>query len=132
MSQPVLQEARPVPADHIRRWGAACLQALNMPAADAQLLADSLVQTSLWNGLQANSWRNIKMDSMLVVNHLNGTWKARNKNILPYYNDVVNFFRSNGKYKSITHVLRHLNERADELSNIGADGIDTEYFKDGE
>jgi len=48
MSQPVLQEARPVPADHIRRWGAACLQALNMPAADAQLLADSLVQTSLW------------------------------------------------------------------------------------
>jgi ureidoglycolate dehydrogenase (NAD+) len=48
MTQPVLQDAIRIPAADIRRWGAACLQALNLTPEDAQLLADSLVQTSLW------------------------------------------------------------------------------------
>ena len=37
-----------VPADTLREWAAQCLRAVQMPDDDARLLADSLVQTSLW------------------------------------------------------------------------------------
>ena len=37
-----------IQAEPLVRWAAACLRALDMPDADARLLADSLVQTSLW------------------------------------------------------------------------------------
>ncbi len=48
MSHPVAAGSVDVPADALRRWGAACLVALGMPHSDAQRLADGLVQTSLW------------------------------------------------------------------------------------
>jgi ureidoglycolate dehydrogenase (NAD+) len=48
MTQPVTAAAVPVPAELLTAWGAACLQALHMPPGDAQLVAGSLVQTSLW------------------------------------------------------------------------------------
>lgn len=38
----------PCPAEDLCTWARACLQAADMPEADARLLADSLVQTSLW------------------------------------------------------------------------------------
>ena len=37
-----------VPAEKLRRWAAQQLEAHGLPPADAQLVADSLVQTSLW------------------------------------------------------------------------------------
>ena len=37
-----------VAAQSLSGWAQACLQAVDMPEADARLLADSLVQTSLW------------------------------------------------------------------------------------
>ncbi|WP_157268393.1 Ldh family oxidoreductase [Azohydromonas aeria] len=36
------------PADALRAWGRACLQAMDVPEADARCVADALVQTSLW------------------------------------------------------------------------------------
>lgn len=48
MTQPVAAGARAVPAESLAAWAVRCLEALDMPAADAVLLAHSLVQTSLW------------------------------------------------------------------------------------
>lgn len=48
MTQPVAAGSTAVPASALIRWGGDCLFALGMPQADALLLADSLVQTSLW------------------------------------------------------------------------------------
>ncbi|MCD0503896.1 Ldh family oxidoreductase [Bordetella petrii] len=42
------QALRQCPAPALREWGRACLMAMDVPAADAACLADSLVQTSLW------------------------------------------------------------------------------------
>ncbi|WP_043460618.1 Ldh family oxidoreductase [Azohydromonas australica] len=36
------------PAETLRTWGRACLQAMDVPEADARCVADALVQTSLW------------------------------------------------------------------------------------
>lgn len=46
--QPTRDDARPVPAEPLRTWAARCFAAAGMPEPDAALLADSLVQTSLW------------------------------------------------------------------------------------
>jgi ureidoglycolate dehydrogenase (NAD+) len=46
--QPVRSDATPVPAAMLRAWATQCFAAAGMPDADAALLADSLVQTSLW------------------------------------------------------------------------------------
>jgi ureidoglycolate dehydrogenase (NAD+) len=48
MTTPIAAGSVSVPADTLREWGRGCLQAVDMPADDATLLAHSLVQTSLW------------------------------------------------------------------------------------
>ena len=48
MTQPVMAGSQRVPAEHLTEWAARALQAVDMPADDATLLAGSLVQTSLW------------------------------------------------------------------------------------
>lgn len=48
MTQPVHPDSRPCPADALIAWGAACLRAAGVGDADAQRVAESLVQTSLW------------------------------------------------------------------------------------
>jgi ureidoglycolate dehydrogenase (NAD+) len=47
-TQPTHDDARPVPADTLRLWATRCFAAAGMTHDDASLLADSLVQTSLW------------------------------------------------------------------------------------
>ena len=47
-TQPTHANATPVPADALRTWATRCLAAAGMTHDDASLLADSLVQTSLW------------------------------------------------------------------------------------
>lgn len=48
MSQPILPGSAFVPHQAVADWAARCLETLDMSAADARVLADSLVQTSLW------------------------------------------------------------------------------------
>ena len=48
MSKPLAAGHVPVSADTLRDWATQCLRAVGMSDDDARLLADSLVQTSLW------------------------------------------------------------------------------------
>jgi ureidoglycolate dehydrogenase (NAD+) len=48
MSQPVIAGSVSVPHESAAAWARRCLEAIGMMPADARLLADSLVQTSLW------------------------------------------------------------------------------------
>lgn len=48
MSQPILPGGAFVPHHSVADWAARCLETLDMSAADARVLADSLVQTGLW------------------------------------------------------------------------------------
>ena len=48
MSQPIIPGSAFVPHQSVADWAACCLETLDMSATDARLLADSLVQTSLW------------------------------------------------------------------------------------
>lgn len=58
---------------------------------------------------------NIRADSMLAVNHLTGVWKCRDEKLVPLFNKVKKF----GDPKSIQHVYRTHNKRADQLANQG-------------
>ena len=59
----------------------------------------------------------IFMDSQLVVNQMNKKWKVRHPNVVPIYKDICNIINENKIKYTITHVRRHLNTVADELSN---------------
>jgi ureidoglycolate dehydrogenase (NAD+) len=48
MSQPLIEGSVFVPHESVAAWARGCLEAIGMTPADAGLLADSLVQTSLW------------------------------------------------------------------------------------
>lgn len=48
MAQPIASGSQWHSSEAITTWSVSCLQALGLTAADAQLLAQSLVQTSLW------------------------------------------------------------------------------------
>jgi ureidoglycolate dehydrogenase (NAD+) len=48
MIQPVHPDSRPTPAVALATWGMACLRAAGVSDEDAQCVAESLVQTSLW------------------------------------------------------------------------------------
>lgn len=60
---------------------------------------------------------NLRADSMLAVNHLKGVWKCRHPNLLPLFSRVKKL----GNFKSVEHVYRHNNKRADCLANMAID-----------
>lgn len=62
---------------------------------------------------------NLRADSMLAMNHINGIWKCRHPNLLPLFNRVNKL----GKFKSVQHVYRHHNKRADSLANMAIDEV---------
>jgi ribonuclease HI len=64
---------------------------------------------------------NVRADSMLAVNHLTGIWRARHPNIVPLFQKVNNM--GIAKCKSIQHVYRRYNTRADELANQAVDNM---------
>ena len=72
-TQPTRDDATPVPADTLRAWATRCFAVAGMTDDDAALLADSLVQTSLW-GIDSHG-------VALLPHYLdrlgNGTIKAR-------------------------------------------------------
>jgi ribonuclease HI len=56
----------------------------------------------------------LRADSEMMIKQLLGQYKTRKENLLSLYAKVKNV-----KFKSIAHVYREKNKRADELANIG-------------
>ena len=58
----------------------------------------------------------VKGDSQLVINQMTGKYKCNSENIIELYKKAKELEK---KFENIyfVHVLRHLNKRADELSN---------------
>ena len=60
---------------------------------------------------------NIYSDSMLVVNHINGSYKVRNSRLKPIYDRAIDLLKLFGDGYTVNHIPRAKNARADELSN---------------
>jgi ribonuclease HI len=59
----------------------------------------------------------VEGDSLLVISQMKGTYKCKSPNLIELYDKAKELER---KFESVTfaHILRNLNKRADELSNI--------------
>jgi ribonuclease HI len=60
----------------------------------------------------------VKGDSNLVVQQMNGKFRVNADHIKPLYATAKNIIRNFDSIQFV-HVYRHLNQRADELSNMG-------------
>lgn len=60
----------------------------------------------------------VKGDSLLIINHMNGTYKCSSPNLIELYSRAKEL---ESKFDTICyqHVLRNFNKRADALSNMG-------------
>ena len=60
----------------------------------------------------------VKGDSLLVINHMNGTYKCSSANLIDLYSRAKEL---ESKFDNIyyQHILRNFNKRADALSNEG-------------
>jgi ribonuclease HI len=58
----------------------------------------------------------IESDSMLVVCQITGKWKASHPNIKPLWKEAMELLSRLQEYK-VSHILRHLNQKADKLSD---------------
>jgi ribonuclease HI len=61
----------------------------------------------------------VSTDSELMARQLSGVYRVKSPNLQPLYAQAVSLIH-NFSSVSITHVMRELNKRADELANIGA------------
>lgn len=61
---------------------------------------------------------NISTDSQLMVFQLTGIYKVKSPNLKPFYQEAINLLQRFRKV-SISHVVRDLNKRADQLANEG-------------
>jgi ribonuclease HI len=57
---------------------------------------------------------NLRADSEIMIKQLTGTYRARNERLKAMYEKAKKF-----KFKTVEHVLREFNKRADELANQG-------------
>jgi ribonuclease HI len=57
-------------------------------------------------------------DSQLVINHMTGKYKCKSPNLISLYETAKNL-EKNFDTIEYKHILRNLNKRADELSNLG-------------
>lgn len=62
----------------------------------------------------------VYLDSQLVVNQMNGSYKVRNQDLLPIYNSIKSLL-TNFESISFTHVPRELNKLADSMVNEALD-----------
>ena len=60
----------------------------------------------------------VKGDSNLVVQQMNGKFRVNADHIKPLHATAKNIIRNFDSIQFV-HVYRHLNQRADELSNMG-------------
>jgi ribonuclease HI len=58
----------------------------------------------------------IEGDSMLAVCQITGKWKASHPNIVPLYKEVLSLLK-NFEHYSVSHIIRSLNKKADQLSD---------------
>lgn len=63
-------------------------------------------------------------DSLLVINQVNGIYKVKSDFILPLHKEVL-ALKSKFDFIEFNHVYRDNNKRADELSNLAFENIDT-------
>ena len=61
-------------------------------------------------------------DSLLVINHMKRIYKCKSPNLIENYDKAKNLARQLDAVEYL-HVLRHLNKRADELSNIAVENF---------
>jgi ribonuclease HI len=62
----------------------------------------------------------VQGDSMLVINHMNGTYKCKSDNLIELYKKAKELQTYFDKIR-YTHILRHKNKRADQLANEAVD-----------
>ena len=62
----------------------------------------------------------VRMDSLLVVEQMNGRWKVKHPNMKPLFLRAGELWRTFPK-RSITHIPREQNALADMLSNRAID-----------
>jgi len=68
---------------------------------------------------------NVEGDSEVVINQMKGIYKCKSPNLIELYNkakELVKYFDN----INFIHVLRNMNKRADELSNISVDNYKNE------
>ena len=63
----------------------------------------------------------IRLDSLLVVNQMNGVWKVKNRDLWPVYEEIKALVAKFQKIK-FSHVLREYNKLADAKVNQILDG----------
>jgi ribonuclease HI len=66
----------------------------------------------------------VEGDSLLVINHMNGTYKCKSPNLIELYNKSIHLSKLFNKIY-FNHIYRNENKRADELSNIA---VSEEYL----
>lgn len=66
-------------------------------------------------------------DSLLVINQVNGLYKVKSDFILPLHKEVL-ALKSKFDFIEFNHVYRDNNKRADQLSNMAFENIDTNSF----
>ena len=69
-----------------------------------------------------NNLKNVQiyLDSLLVVQQVNGKYKVKSKNLKDLYNQCIDLIEKINNLE-IHHVPREQNKRADELANIALD-----------
>jgi len=60
----------------------------------------------------------VRGDSQLIIRQLKGEYKVKSESLKPMYLEAIELIQQIGSVQ-LEHVYRHLNKRADELSNQG-------------
>jgi len=63
------------------------------------------------------------LDSLLVVNQMNGSWKVKQPHLKPYHAEVT-ALKNNFHSISFTHIYREFNKNADRLANEAMDAAE--------
>lgn len=95
----------------------------NVAEYRAVVKALELVSTYLKKGNKVSKI-NFLLDSLLVVSHLNGVWKIKDKTLLGYCIKIKEQEKKIGVPISFSHIPREQNKEADFLVNAALDNKD--------
>lgn len=90
-----------------------CFGTMTNNVAEYQALLYALYDARQQGALEIE----IFSDSLLMVNQVNGKWKAQNDVLNAYRQDALHFLVHNFKSWAITHIPREENTEADRLAN---------------
>ncbi len=71
-------------------------------------------------GSNTNTEIDCRMDSALIVNQLNGSYKVKDSKLIPLFMEIIKF-RSRFKSIFFTHIPREQNKEADQMVNLALD-----------